>query len=134
MIERSNAATKKRIAGWALQFSLVLGLAMFSGPGPEFKSFAPTLTKIELAEIRSTHSKRTGFKKVSYKNSNSFHQAFTPTSGFSPSLWQYDNRLRVKFRVNFKMLAIVNDLDKTFRSKQNLNDSRDESDRNKSRG
>src|SRR5687767_3793102 len=135
MIERHKAVTKKSLAGLTLQITLVLGLAMFSGPGPEFKSFAPTLTKTELAEIRSTYSKRTAcFKKVSYKNSNSFQQAVNPISRFTSSLWQYDNTLRVKLRVNFIMVAIFRDPDKTFQSKQNLNDSRDESDRNKSRG
>ena len=135
MIERPKTVTRKSFAELTLQITLVLGLAMFSGPGPEFKSFAPTLPKTELAEIRSTYSKRTAcFKKVSYRNSNSFQHAFTPTSHFSPFLWQYDNALRVKFRVNLIILAIVKDRDKTFQSKQYLNDSRDESDRNKSRG
>ena len=135
MIDRNKAVVKRSLAEWTLQITLVLGIAMFAGPGPQFKSSAPALPKTELAESRGCYSKRTTcFKKVCSKHGNSFHQAFNLTSRFTSSLWQYDNTLRVKFRVNFKMLAIIKDRDKTFQSKQNLNDSRDESDRNKSRG
>jgi len=135
MIESHNIVTTKSLAGWTLQITLVLGLAMFSGPGPEFKSFAPALPKTELAESRGSYYKRTAcFKRICSKHGNSFHQAFNLTSRFISILWQYDNTLRVKFRVNFKMLEIVKDRDKTFQSKQNLNNSSDESDTNKSKG
>ena len=135
MIERHKTVTKKSLAGWTLKITLVLGLAMFSGPGPDFKSFAPTLPKTELAEGRRSYSKRAVcFKKVYVKHGNSFQPALNLTSWFISSLWQYDNTLRVKFRVNFKMLEIVKDRDKTFQSKQNLNNSSDESDTNKSKG
>ena len=135
MIERHKTVTKKSLAGWTLKITLVLGLAMFSGPGPDFKSFAPTLPKTELAEGRRSYSKRAVcFKKVYVKHGNSFQPALNLTSWFISSLWQYDKTLRVKFRVNFKIFAIVKDLDKTFQSKRYANDSRDESGRNHSRG
>jgi hypothetical protein len=134
MIERYNSVRRKSLAGWTLQISLVLSLTLFSVHGVESQPFAPAAPKIELAEGRSSYFKKTAcFKKVS-SNNNSFQEAFNLTSRVISSLRQYDNTLKAKFRVNLKILAIVKDRDKTFQSKQHLNNSRDESDRNKSRG
>jgi len=135
MTERNNSATKKSLAGWTLQISLVLVLAMFSAPGPALRSFAPTLSKTELAESRSSYSKgAVCFNKVCNKHGDSLQQALNLTSLFISSLWQYDNTLRVKFKVNFKVLAIVKDWKKSFSSNKYPRDSRDLSDGNNSRG
>jgi hypothetical protein len=110
----------------------VFGLVMFSGQSSGFRSFGATLTKTELAETRRSYPKKTVcFKNVCLKLV-SFHQSFDQTSIFASSLVQYDNILRVKFRVNFKMLTLLNDRGKLFQSNHNSNDSSEESDLDKS--
>lgn len=136
MTDRRNVVTGKILIRCIAKITLVLGLLMFSAPpGPGFKSVAPTLTKTELIESRVWHSKKTvSFKKVCNKYPDSVPQAFGLASNFNSFLWQYDNSLRVRFRVNLKIPTIIKDRGKTFHSYLYLNDSRSESDDDNSRG
>ncbi len=135
MTMSKNEVNMKDPLRWIMEITLVLALALFSGHCSEFNSFSPKQTTTELAEIRSSYSKKTScFKKTFINRDNSFQHAFNLTRSFTSSLWQYDNILRSKFRDNFRMLALLKHRNKTFQSNHNSNDSCEESDTDESKG